>query len=63
MQRVKGALNLLHDIAECTDYWGCEELSLAVMKVPDILVDLRLKKKKKQSSILDSMEKRMNAKE
>ena len=62
VQTVKGALDLLHEIAEFTDYWGCEELSLAVMQVSDILVDLRLKTQK-QSSILDFVEKRTNAKE
>ena len=62
VQTVQGALDLLHEIAEFTDYWCCEELSSAVMKVSDILGYLRLKTQK-QSSILDFVEKRTNAKE
>lgn len=46
VQTVKGALNLLHQNAKFADYWGCEELSLAVTKVSNILVDLRLKTQK-----------------
>ena len=42
VQTVKGALDLLCEIAEFTDYWGCEELSSAVMKASDILVDERV---------------------
>ena len=42
VQIVNGALDLLHEIAEVTDYWGSEELSSAVMKASDILVDERV---------------------
>ena len=41
VQTVKGALDLVRQIAEFADYRGCEELSSAVAKVSDILVDLR----------------------
>lgn len=40
VQTVKGALDLVRQIAEFADYRGCEELSSAVAKVSDILVDL-----------------------
>ena len=40
-------------------YQGCQKLPKAVMKVPDILVDLR----QKQLSILDFMNKQSNVKE
>ena len=59
---VKGALDLLCQIAEFADYLCCEELSSAVTKVSDILIDFRLETQK-QSSILDFVEKRLNAKE
>ena len=64
VQTVKGALNLLCQIVarEFTEYWCCQELSSAVTKVSDILVDLRLKPQK-QSSILDFVEKHSNANE
>ena len=61
VQTVKGALDCLREIAEFTDYWGCEDLSSAVMKVSDILVDIRLQTQK-QSGILDFVEKQTNAK-
>lgn len=62
VQTVKRALDLVRQIAEFADYRGCEEVASAVTKVSDILVDLRLKTQK-QSSILDFVEKRLNAKE
>ena len=62
MQTVKGALDLVRQIAEFADYRGCEELSSAVTKVSDILVDLRLKTQK-QSSILDFVEMQSKATE
>lgn len=57
VRTVKGALDLASQIAEFADYQGCEELSSAVTKVTDVLVDLKLKTQK-QSSILDFMKKR-----
>ena len=62
VQTVKGALDLVRQIAEFADYRSCEELSTAVTKVSDILVDMRLKSQK-QSSILDFVDKRSNATE
>ena len=62
VQTVKGALDLVRQIAEFADYQGSEEFSSAVTKVSDILVDLSLKTPK-QSSILDFVEKRSMAKE
>ena len=59
VQTVKGALDLVHQIAEFAYYRGYEHLSSAVTKVSDILVDLKLKTQK-QSSILDFVEKRSN---
>ena len=56
------ALDLVPQIAEFADYQGCKELSTAVTKVSDILVDMRLKSQK-QTSILDFMDKRVNATE
>ena len=41
VQTVKGAPDLVRQIAEFADHRGCEELSSAVKKVSDILVDLR----------------------
>ena len=45
VQTVKGALDLLRQIVDrdFAEYWCCEELSSAVTKVSDILVDSRLK--------------------
>ena len=60
VQTVKGALDLVHQIAEFADYRGYEHLSSAVTKVSDILVDLKLKTQK-QSSILDFVGKRSKA--
>ena len=62
VQGVKGALDLVRQIAEFADYRGCEELSTAVTKVSDILVDMRLKSQR-QSSILDFVDKGSNATE
>ncbi|XP_068684888.1 tigger transposable element-derived protein 6-like [Montipora foliosa] len=62
VQTVKGALDLVRQIAEFAHYRSCEELSTAVTKVSDILVDMRLKSQK-QSSILDFVDKRSNATE
>ncbi|XP_068712886.1 tigger transposable element-derived protein 6-like [Montipora foliosa] len=59
VQTVKGALDLVRQIAEFADYRSCEDLSCAVTKVSDILVDMRLKSQK-QSSILDFVDKRSN---
>ena len=41
VQTVKGAPDLVRQIAEFADHRGCEELSSAVKKVSDILVDFR----------------------
>ena len=43
VQPVKGALDIVHQIAEFADYRSCEESFTAVTKVSDILVDMRLK--------------------
>lgn len=51
---VKGALDLARQIAGFTVYHGSKELSSAVAKVTDILVNLKFKTQK-QSSILDFM--------
>ena len=53
---VHGALGLASLITEFADYQGCEELSSAVAKVTNILVDLKLEKK--QSSMLDFLVKK-----
>ena len=60
VQTVKGALDLVRQIAEFADYRDCEEFSTAVMKVSVVLVDMKLKSEK-QSSILDFVEERSNA--
>ena len=56
------ALDLVRQIAEFADFRVCEELSTAVTKMSDILVDMRLKSQK-QSNILDFVDKRSNATE
>lgn len=56
VRTVKGALDLASQIAEFADYQGYEELSSAVSKVTDILVDLKLKTQK-QWNIVDFVKK------
>ena len=59
VQAVKGALHLVCQIIEFAHYQTREKLSTAVMKVSDILHDIRLKSQK-QSSILDFVDKQSN---
>ena len=40
------ALDLIREIAEFADYQGCKDLSSAVTKDSDILVDLKLETQK-----------------
>ena len=54
------ALDLVRQIAVFAGYRGCKELSTAITKVSDILVDRRLKSQK-QPSIVDVVDKRTNA--